>query len=312
MATMHRLLIPTLAITALSGVLNAQQLPQISQYQFNDYLYNTAVAGSRPWFEMRSVQRNQWVGITDAPRTFVLSAMSPLGEKMGVGGYLYTDIVGPTRRTGMQLSYAYHLRLNDKLKLGLSVAGGMQQWLVDGSKITLHDQGDPVLDSQLRGSLMPDASFSALLYHERYWFGVSVPQLMQNTIYFYDDQAQSMSQLEAHYYVNGGYRFVLDDDWKLEPSFLLKYVSPVPAKIDATVTVKYKDTFWLAGTYRTNDAISIMAGAWVKRAFQFGYAYDITTTGLKNYSSGTHEVMLAITFGKKPRPAADPEGDPAP
>jgi hypothetical protein len=34
--------------------------------------------------------------------------------------------------------------------------------------------------------------------------------------------------------------------------------------------------------------------------FQFGYSYDLTTTNLRNYSSGTHEVMLALTFGKAP------------
>ena len=32
------------------NILAAQQLPQLSQYAFNDYVYNPAVAGSRPWF----------------------------------------------------------------------------------------------------------------------------------------------------------------------------------------------------------------------------------------------------------------------
>ncbi len=30
---------------------DAQQLPQLTQYQFNDYVVNPAVAGSRPFFE---------------------------------------------------------------------------------------------------------------------------------------------------------------------------------------------------------------------------------------------------------------------
>lgn len=276
----------------------AQQLPQISQYQFCDYLYNPAVAGTRQLFEMRSVHRNQWVGITDAPRTFMLSASTPLGDKMGLGGFLYTDIVGPTRRTGVQFSYAYHLRFTEDLRLSLSLAGGLQQFLVDGSKVQFHDQGDPVLDSQVRGSLMPDATFAFMLYHPKFWVGVSAPQLMQNKIYFYDDRTQSLSKIEDHYYASAGYRFEFGDDWRLEPSVLVKYVSPVPAKIDLTATVRYREMFWLAGTYRTNDAISVMVGTWIKRSFQFGYAYDITTTNLRNYSSGTHEVMLGVTFGK--------------
>ena len=56
---------------------------------------------------------------------------------------------------------------------------------------------------------------------------------------------------------------------------------------------------WIGATYRTEDAISLMVGYWMKKTFQFGYSYDLTTTGLRNYTSGTHEVMLAVTFGKE-------------
>src|SRR5688572_25102725 len=136
---------PLLLFAAIALACNAwaQQLPQLTQYQFNDYVFNPAVAGSRPFFELRSGHRYQWVGIQDAPRTFTLSAATPLGEKMGVGGYIFTDHVGPTRRTGFQLSYAYHLRLTGDLKLSMALSAGLLQFLIDGSKITFHDPGDP-------------------------------------------------------------------------------------------------------------------------------------------------------------------------
>jgi len=56
--------------------------------------------------------------------------------------------------------------------------------------------------------------------------------------------------------------------------------------------------------YRTNDAFAIMVGYWMKKTFQFGYSFDMTTTNLRNYNSGTHEVMLAITFGKSLPPVS--------
>ncbi len=276
----------------------AQQLPQLSQYTSHDYLYCPAVAGSRPWFEMRSAHRSQWVGIQDAPRTFMLSLTTPVGDKMGVGGYLYTDHVGPTRRTGAQVSYAYHLRLTDDIKLGMGLSLGVQQFLIDGSKITFHDGNDPVMDDQLRGSLVPDATFGLYLYHPSWWIGATAPQLLKSRIWFYDDADATLSTLAGHYYVMGGYRLPLNDDLRLEPSFLLKYVSPVPAKVDLTATLRYKEQVWLGITYRTGDAMSFMVGYWLKKTFQFGYSYDVITTNLSRYSSGTHEVMLAITFGK--------------
>lgn len=306
---MRRLPIILLAFTAAPGI-KAQQLPQLTQYVSQDYLYNPAVAGSRPWFELRSMHRNQWVGIQDAPRTFMLSATTPLNTKMGVGGYIYTDNVGPTRRTGIQASYTHHLRITERMKLGLSLAFGAQQFLIDGSKITFHDDGvDPAMDDQLRGSLMPDATFGLQLYHDDWWLGAAAPQLFNNQIYFYDDQVESLSRAENHYYVMGGYRWHVSEDVRVEPSLLLKYVSPVPTKLDLTATVYFKNTLWLGATYRTNDAVALMMGCWLKQRFQFGYSYDITTTNLRQYSGGTHEVMLALTFGRTPatKTAADRE-----
>jgi type IX secretion system PorP/SprF family membrane protein len=310
MSTMRSLPIFLLAFL-VAPCLRAQQLPQLTQYVSQDYLYNPAVAGSRPWFEMRSAHRNQWVGIQDAPRTFMLSATSPVGTHMGLGGFLYTDNVGPTRRTGAQFSYAYHLRLNENIKLSLSVAFGLQQFLIDGSKIKFHDQSDPVMDDQLRGAVVPDATFGFLVYHEKWWIGATAPQLLHNKIYFFNDQDQTLSRLENHYYAMGGYRIPLGQDLRLEPSFLFKYVAPVPAQFDLTATLRYKDTVWLGASYRTNDAVALMVGYWLKKSFQFGYSYDLSTTNLRTYNSGTHEVMLAITVGKSPVPSRS-SGVPAP
>jgi type IX secretion system PorP/SprF family membrane protein len=284
------------------GTAHAQQLPQLSQYQFNDYVFNPAVAGSRPFFELRSGHRYQWVGIQDAPRTFTLSGTSPVGDRMGLGGYLFTDHVGPTRRTGVQFSYAYHLRLTDNLKLSLALSGGVLQFLIDGSKIQLHDPGDPAMDQQLRGQTVPDAKFAFLLYNDHFWFGASAPQIMQNRLYFLDER-ETLSRMERHYFAMGGYKLDLNENWRLEPSFLVKYVAPVPPKIDLTATIRYRNTVWLGTSYRTNDAWCAMVGYWLKESFQFGYSYDIITSNLRNYSSGTHELMLAVTIAKAPAAA---------
>src|ERR1035437_8806270 len=115
----------------------AQQLPQYSQYMFNDFVMNPAIAGRSNYWEANSNNRYQWVGITDAPRTYILSLQGPLkNKKMGLGGTIFTDIVGPTRRTGANLAYAYHVKLSTTYKLSFGVNAGVLQYSVDGSKIT--------------------------------------------------------------------------------------------------------------------------------------------------------------------------------
>ena len=39
----------------------------------NDYAMNPAIGGSDNYFEGVSNNRYQWIGITDAPRTYILS-----------------------------------------------------------------------------------------------------------------------------------------------------------------------------------------------------------------------------------------------
>ncbi len=295
----HFLLSAAVGMAVLQG--HGQQLPQLTQYVLNDYIFNQAVAGSRPFFELRTGHRYQWVGVQDAPRTFTLSASSPLGAKMGLGGYLFTDIVGPTRRTGVQLSWAYHLRLTEDIRLGMALSGGLLQFLIDGSKIQFRDPGDPIMDDQLRGELKPDATFSFLLYHPNWWVGAAAPQLLNNEVVFLHENTGTLSRMERHYYAMGGYRLPLGEDFRLEPSFMVKYVAPVPMKVDVNLLMRYRNTVWLGTGYRTNDAWSATIGYWHKQQFQFGYSYDVITSNLRNYSTGTHEVTLAITLG---RPAA--------
>jgi type IX secretion system PorP/SprF family membrane protein len=291
----------TIAAIALIGAqeVSGQQMAQFSQYMFNDYLVNPAIGGSRPYFDVKTNNRYQWVGITDAPRTFTLSVHGPTkNRKMGLGGLIYTDIVGPTRRIGMQFSYSYHLQLNENLRLSFGVAAGLQQFAVDGSKITTHDPGDAVISSGYQSAIVPDAKFGVYLYSldEKLFFGVSFPQIMQNKLYFFESQNATESRLEDHYYAMGGYRFDVGDDFKIEPSVLVKYVAPVPVKVDIMARVIYQDKVWIGGGYRTNDAFSAMVGYLHRNNLMIGYSYDFTTTNLKNYSDGTHELMLGIRF----------------
>ena len=278
----------------------SQQLPHFSQYFLNDFLINPAVAGSRGYFEGVSTHRYQWEGVTDAPRTYTLSVHGPSkNKKMGFGGYIFTDIVGPTRRTGVNASYAYHLKLNETTKLSLGINAGLLQFMIDGSKITLRDQNDAIITGGVQSTLVPDAGFGLYLYHKKYYFGFSAPQLLNYKVKFFEEGENPGGNLPSHFFVTGGYKFQATDDFIIEPIAFVKYVSPAPIQFEGTLKITYKDKVWLAGTYRDKDAITVSAGYLINNSFTIGYAYDITTTNLKNYSDGSHELMMGARFYSK-------------
>jgi len=105
----------------LCNAAHAQQLQQVSQFMLNHYAINSAEAGRDSTVQAKLLNRVQWTGITDAPRTLNLSVYGKTkNSNIGLGGLLYSDIVGPTRRNGARFSYAYHMNLTSDWKLGLS------------------------------------------------------------------------------------------------------------------------------------------------------------------------------------------------
>ncbi len=289
-------IINLLGISLLS--VKAQQLPQYSQYILNRYVINPASAGSNNYFSGQTNYRSQWEGIKDAPRTYILSANGPISKQnMGIGGYMFTDITGPTRRSGFSMSYSYHIKLTPDIKLSLSVNAGILQYGVDGSEITF-DRPDNIGSSFIENNLVPDAGFSFYLYHKDFFFGGSAPQLIRNEITFEESVGVQQGRLENHFFLMGGYRAEIAEKFELEPSFLLKYINPVPLQYEVTLRGLYDKNYWLGLSYRQDAALTLLIGLTLQESLSLGYSYDFIQSNIANYSTGSHEIMLSVKFNK--------------
>jgi type IX secretion system PorP/SprF family membrane protein len=286
-------------VVIVAGGAYSQQLPQYTQYMLNEMAINPAVAGKDTYTDVRSNNRYQWIGINDAPRTYMLTLSAPFKKRnMGLGTNIYTDIVGPTRRIGISMAYAYHIKLTKKTRLSLGVSAGIQQWGIDGHKLILHDEGDNNLLIQYQTKTVPDFGAGIYAHNETWYLGLSAPQLYQSPIRLYKT-GDNKGTLVTHFLLNGAYKFKLGDDFKLEPSAMVKYAKPAPIKFDVGLRLIYQDQFWFGGAYRHNDAFTALVGYLYKNYLMIGYSYDITTTNLKKYSTGTHELMLGLRFSKQ-------------
>ncbi len=287
-------LIAGLTVSAFAAM--AQHLPLYSQYMLNDFPQNPGIAGKDPYWQGISDSRYQWIGITDAPRTYCLSVHGPhRNMKMGFGGYLFHDIVGPTRRFGASLVYSYHVKFSDNFKMNLGLSAGVLQFAVDGAKITLHDPIDLVISNGYQSVMVPDFGFGVYCHGKDWYFGVSAPQIYPARLNFFSYSTPSKSNLVTHFYGMGGYKFHFGD-FALQPCVLTKYVYPAPFQFDAGVRLLYKEKVWIGGAYRNLDAIPVMVGYLYKDFLTIGYSYDITTTNIRNYSTGTHEIVIGMRF----------------
>ncbi len=305
---MKKFLLAFFALIALKPLI-AQQLPHFSQYMLNDYVENCAIAGKNPYVEASSINRYQWFGITDAPRTYVLSVNGQLSNpNMGFGGQVFTDIDGPTRRTGCYLSYAYHINLTKKIRLAAGIQGGLLQYMVDGSKIILHDPNDNVLSNGLQSVMMPEFGAGVYAYSGDKWYaGFSCPEMVENKLKFFDYMASTPSVITRHYTLMAGYKYDINDLWAIQPTLIARYVDPSPVQFDLGARLIYRKKIWIGAAYRNLDAIVALIGYTYQDNITIGYAYDYAITDIQNYSTGSHELFVSMRFreaGHKAAPVA--------
>lgn len=300
----------------LAGVsVKAQQLEQWTQFYMNEYLVNPAVTGSDKYYNAHAMFRNQWVGITDAPRTYYLSVHGPLWkDKMGLGGAVFNDVLGAVTKSGMQLSYAYHLKLTEKYKLSFSLSTGFFQWAVNGAELNLQTTSDIALSSGNMSVWTPDFGAGLRFASENFHAGFYVPQIANLQAQFFDDYPLTENALARHYYLNLGYTHHFNDDFALDGNFLGRYVTPLDM-FDFQLRAIYRDMIWLGGSYRSplitdqaGSAVGIMAGYKFENNLTIGYSYDLDIGQLSAASNGSHEIVLGIRFSKRnDKPLVQPE-----
>ena len=317
---MKKVHVVAILLLIFTAGLKAQQLPLYSQYMFNKFLINPAVAGSDGYTSLNLTAREQWIGIDNSPKTHSLSYQTRILKRsyiiksksvkrktykpstegrVGVGGYVFNDRNGLVSRTGFQLTYAYHIWL-DETQLSFGLSGTAFQFRINDEKLKFYDQSEPLLSGDLRKTIfVPDANFGVYLLNSRYHVGFSVAQLFQSYLKV-GDAGLSDYRMLRHYYLSGGYIFPLQNEFFLEPSILIKTTEELLYQIDINAKVQYKTDYWIGLSYRTAGAVVLLAGVRLDK-FYFGYAFDYTLSSIMKHSIGSHEFMMAVKFGDSAR-----------
>jgi type IX secretion system PorP/SprF family membrane protein len=278
----------------------AQQDPMISQYMFNGLFLNPAYSGSHKYVTSSLLHRTQWVDFSGAPKTSLLAIdglIPSKSENMGLGLIITHDRIGATEQTDIYANYAYQIKLK-KGKLAFGIKAGASNYVFKSDNVTVWDQNDEVFTGR-RTAWLPKFGFGAYYFAEKWYAGLSIPTLMAydaNRNFNFDVNEGSF--LNRHYYAYGGYVFKLNEQLKLKPSTLLKYLPAAPLEADINLNLLYKDQFWIGVSYRSQDAVVFMVEYQTNSRFRVGYAFDLTTTKIRKYSSGTHEIMIGYDFGK--------------
>ena len=283
----------------------AQQEAQFTQYMYNTTVVNPAYAGNSEGMSIFLLSRSQWVGLDGAPITSNISIHSPINNSLGIGVSIYNDKIGPADESSIAIDFSYTISISEKydLSFGLKASGNLLN--IDFNQLNKYDENDYSFDTNIVNNFSPNIGVGLYLHSNKTYVGISAPHLMETT--HFDKYANigadsHVANERIHYYLIAGHVFDLSPELKFKPAILTKVVEGAPLQLDISANFLFSEKFTVGLAYRVNAAFSAMAGLQANDSWFFGYSYDLDTTRLANYNSGTHEIFLRYElfnrFGK--------------
>ena len=289
--------------------LYAQQDANYSMYMFNGLFLNPAYAGSRDVLNVMGIVRDQWVGIDGAPKTANISINSPLRrDQYALGLVLSDDKIGLSNTFNVTPSFAYRLRIKQS-RLAFGVQASFAYYNQNNTDAELVQTGADRSYAGNQNLFVPNFGFGIYASGKRYFVGLSAPHLLPSSLKDKTTEVIGSNSAKMYnaYVLTAGYVFGKDPAIvKFRPTILLKYQKGLPhniPQIDISPALLFIDRLWLGITYRTGGDYSYVGQAIipflqikVTPQLEIGYSYDAELTGLKHYTSGTHELMIGYDF----------------
>jgi type IX secretion system PorP/SprF family membrane protein len=292
------------ALMLMGLVSQAQQDAQYTQYMYNTINVNPAYAGSRGVLSIFGLHRTQWVGLDGAPVTNAFSVNTPIANSnLGVGFSFVNDRIGPTVENTISADVSYTIRTSETYKLSFGLKATANLFNLDVNKLNPQNQNDPLLQN-LDNNFSPNLGAGVYFHSDKLYVGASVPNFFETKRY--DDNSVAVNKERLNMYFIGGYVFDLSSNLKFKPAFLTKLVEGAPLQLDVSGNFLIYEKFVLGAAWRWDAAVSLMAGFQINDGLYLGYGYDLETTKLRNYNSGSHEVFLRFELFKRQEKIVSP------
>jgi type IX secretion system PorP/SprF family membrane protein len=291
--------------------LYSQETSIFNNYYLSPFIINPAITGSE-YYPMATLSaKKQWVGIADAPATYVLTGNYRIGsydfydpkgfvnkgplklkDRVGLGVALYKDHNGPSDFTGGILSYAYHLPINTKsqLSFGMSIMGTYYSF--NNSVLKPDQPDDPYLFSDNENVFRANINLGIYYYSNTYFAGLSSTKLLPDITNVNDN-----IKIQPSYFLMAGYKLMQKRNIAFEPSITLKFLNSQNFSADFYSKLYLKKYNWIALSYSTTGRMNFLFGLQLIKMLYAGYNYEYSLSKIAKYNNGSHEIYLGINLG---------------
>ena len=277
----------------------AQQTPQSNVYNYNRYSLNPAYAGEKGCTEIFFSHLNQWVKVSGAPVTSLLSANTRLGKSWGVGGNVLVDKIGMLQQVAASGSVSYGFTVANAHQIRFGLSAGYDQFRVNTDGAIAFDNNDVIVNGGSQSGSTINTEFGLLYQFKGLEFSASSKQVLESFSNFGYTGLNGYG-LRRHLVGLLGYRFKLNDNLSLKPSVLYKGIGNVN-QFDINADLNYKNFINGGLGFRTGVGLIGRVGINIQDLFFIGYAYESPMRNIASYSSGSHEVIIGLKLCKKDR-----------
>jgi type IX secretion system PorP/SprF family membrane protein len=277
----------------------AQQLFNLTEYTQYNFIYNPAASGASDKASAGIIYRNQWTGMPGGPVTaFAFADKYFEQKKTGVSAVLFSDVTGPTSRTGGLLNLSYSIDFENGKRLMFGLGGQLLQFKVDETAIADAIPNDPLLAGK-GTSFIGDANTGIYYKSPTLNVGVSAMQIIQSNLRIIKESIGAyQGELYRHYFLMAYYNIQVDKDNILVPNALVKYLPNSPVDIEAGLRLEHKQFISVGFNYHYQQNYSFTAGLMLTKNLSLGYAYDRYNTPINLFYGGNdaNEVSLRYFF----------------
>lgn len=287
-----------------AGVLTAQQDAQYTQFMYNKLGFNPAYAGAVESTNAQVIVRQQWLGLNDAPGSQIATLNSPLTSNgTGFGARLSRVTVGLEQQYNVEGSYAYRIPIGRGSRLGMGLSASARYFNIEYQNARPVQGGgqDIAIPGATESKVLPN--FGAGIYIDglKYYVGISVPRLLQNDIDLGSEET-IISREARHFYFMGGLKLRVNENLRLEPQMLAKYVTGAPFDADFNVTAFVGESLFTGLSYRLGgngggESASVLFGLYLSDHISMCIAYDLGLSDLRSAQSGSVELAVGYSFG---------------
>jgi len=287
---------------------NGQEQAVYHHYQVFPTLVNPGSAGFDNSHTFLINARSSWTGFPGSPTTYTVMYTGPVGDKLGLGGSVFSEKVGAQTVTRLQGIYSFRFQLQ-KARIGLGLTTEFLRRRVDSDILNnpLVQPTDEVLEGWVDGQRVFTSSFGAnFMYDDRVFAHLVLPSAIRARLdeIPVDEEEASGSGIQYYIFHLGTILEIPSQNFKLVPSIAIRNLRDVPFQVDLNLQGRFLEDKLIAGmTYRpsTGGSMAFLLGTKYKQ-FNLYYTYDISFGPFQQYNGGSHEISAAYSFErKKPR-----------